>query len=228
MENILYRILNIAQTYPEFAREVTTVLRWVFVVLAAYILLLSIFSLLTTRCTPEIWGYFLVENGGNYPITHWENVIGRSRSADINIPVRTISGNHAILARRDDTKWILKSLSETSDTVVNGYKLIPGRRYLINTGDEIVAGGVHCTVAPASIDPSIAPDVTPSHLKKRPAAVQTAKTRMSFVQFVLSGMPGFRDSSIFSVPVPFFIRPVRNRYLNSGGQQVKIMRSLST
>ena len=154
MENILYRILNIAQTYPELAREVTTVLRWVFVVLAAYILLLSIFSLLTTRCTPEIWGYFLVENGGNYPITHWENVIGRSRSADINIPVRTISGNHAILARRDDTKWILKSLSETSDTVVNGYKLIPGRRYLINTGDEIVAGGVHCTVAPASIEES--------------------------------------------------------------------------
>ena len=154
MENILYKILNIAQTYPDLARDVTTVLRWVFVVLAAYILLISIFSLLTTRCTPEIWGYFLVENGGNYPITHWENVIGRSKSADINIPVRTISGNHAILGRREETKWILKSLSENSDTVVNGYKLIPGRRYLINTGDEIVMGGVHCTVAPASVEES--------------------------------------------------------------------------
>ena len=111
MENILYKILNIAQTYPDLARDVTTVLRWVFVVLAAYILLISIFSLLTTRCTPEIWGYFLVENGGNYPITHWENVIGRSKSSDINIPVRTTSGNHAILPRREQTKWILKSLS---------------------------------------------------------------------------------------------------------------------
>lgn len=154
MENILYKLLNIAQTYPEVAKDVTTVLRWVFVVLAAYILLVSIFSLLTTRCTPEIWGYFLVEDGGNYPITHWENVIGRSRSADINIPVKTISNTHAILNRRDDHKWILKCLSENSITAVNGYKLEPGRRYLINTGDEVVMGGVHCTVAPASVEES--------------------------------------------------------------------------
>ena len=154
MENILYKIVNITQTYPELARELTTVLRWVFVVLAAYILLVSIFSLLTTRCTPEIWGYFLVENGGNFPITHWENVIGRSRSSDINIPVRTISNNHAILNRRDEKKWIFKSLSENSTSVVNGYKLEPGKRYLINTGDEIVMGGVHCTVAPASVEES--------------------------------------------------------------------------
>ena len=154
MENILYKFINITQTYPELARELTTVLRWVFVVLAAYILLVSIFSLLTTRCTPEIWGYFLVENGGNYPITHWENVIGRSRSSDINIPVRTISNNHAILNRQDEKKWIFKSLSENSTSVVNGYKLEPNKRYLINTGDEIVMGGVHCTVAPASVEES--------------------------------------------------------------------------
>ena len=154
MENILYKLVNITQTYPELAKELTTVLRWVFVVLAAYILLVSIFSLLTTRCTPEIWGYFLVENGGNFPITHWENVIGRSRSSDINIPVRTISNNHAILNRRDEQKWIFKSLSENSTSVVNGYKLEPGKRYLINTGDEIVMGGVHCTVAPASVEES--------------------------------------------------------------------------
>ena len=126
MENLLYKLLNIAQTYPELAKEVTTVLRWVFVVLAAYILLVSIFSLLTTRCTPEIWGFFLVENGGNFPITHWENVIGRSRSADINIPVKTVSNNHAILNRRDDNKWIIKVLSESSTTAVNGYELQHG------------------------------------------------------------------------------------------------------
>ena len=154
MENLLYKLLNIAQTYPELAKEVTTVLRWVFVVLAAYILLVSIFSLLTTRCTPEIWGFFLVENGGNFPITHWENVIGRSRSADINIPVKTVSNNHAILNRRDDNKWIIKVLSESSTTAVNGYELQHGRRYQISTGDEIVMGGVHCTVAPSSVEES--------------------------------------------------------------------------
>ena len=61
-------------------------------VLAAYILLISIVSLLSTRATPEIWGYFMVEDGGNFPITHWENVIGRSKSADIRIPLREVLG----------------------------------------------------------------------------------------------------------------------------------------
>ena len=154
MESLLYRLLNFAETYPEIARDMTTVLRWIFVVLAAYILLVSIISLLTTRCTPEIWGYFLVENGGNYPITHWENVIGRSRSADINIPVRTLSNNQAILNRQDENKWIFKDLGSHNGSVVNGYKLKPGKRYLISTGDEIVLGGVHCTVAPASVEES--------------------------------------------------------------------------
>jgi len=130
MENILYKILNIAETYPDLATEMTTCMRWIFAVLAAYILLVSIFSLLTTRCTPEIWGYFLVENGGNYPITHWENVIGRSRSADINIPLRTMSNNHVILNRRDENKWILKDLGSHNGTVVNGFKLCQARDIL--------------------------------------------------------------------------------------------------
>ena len=128
MESILYRLVNLAETYPEIAKEMTTVMRWFFVVLAAYILLVSIISLLTTRCTPEIWGYFLVENGGNYPITHWENVVGRSRSADINIPLRTMSNNHAIINRRDEGKWIIKDLGSHNGTVVNGFKLVPNKR----------------------------------------------------------------------------------------------------
>lgn len=122
--------------------------------LAAYILLISIVSLLSTRCTPEIWGYFLVEDGGNYPITHWENVIGRSRSADINIPLKTMSGNHAILSRKSEDKWVIKDLGSRNGTVVNGFPLEPGRRYLVSPGDEIVMGGVHSTVAPASLEES--------------------------------------------------------------------------
>ncbi|MBQ6314121.1 MAG: FtsW/RodA/SpoVE family cell cycle protein [Mogibacterium sp.] len=129
-------------------------MRWLFVVLAAYILLISIVSLLSTRCTPEIWGYFLVEDGGNYPITHWENVIGRSRSADINIPLKTMSGNHAILSRKSEDKWVIKDLGSRNGTVVNGFPLEPGRRYLVSPGDEIVMGGVHSTVAPASLEES--------------------------------------------------------------------------
>lgn len=121
-------------------------------VLAAYILLIAIVSLLTTRATPEIWGYYMVEDGGNFPITHWENVIGRSRSADINIPLTTVSNNHALLIRRDEDKWMIKDLGSKNGTKVNGFMLDPQKRYIINPGDRIDMGGVIATITPPSIE----------------------------------------------------------------------------
>ena len=100
ISGLIESILNFSAEHPELATGMTTVFRWIFVVLAAYILLISIVSLLSTRATPEIWGYYMVEGGANYPITHWENVIGRSRSTDLNVPVHTVSNNHALLVRR--------------------------------------------------------------------------------------------------------------------------------
>ena len=121
-------------------------------VLAAYILLIAIVSLLTTRATPEIWGYYMVEEGGGFPITHWENVIGRSRSADINIPLTTVSNNHALLIRRDEDKWMVKDLGSQNGTKVNGYRLDPDKRYIISPGDQIDMGGVISTITPPSIE----------------------------------------------------------------------------
>ena len=114
--------------HPELATEITTVFRWVFVVLAAYILLISIVSLLSTRATPEIWGYYMVEGGGNFPITHWENVIGRSKTADLQIPLSTVSNNHALLIRKDEEKWVFRDLDSAAGSEINGYKLEPGLR----------------------------------------------------------------------------------------------------
>ena len=131
---------------------ITTVFRWIFVVLAAYILLISIVSLLTTRATPEIWGYFMVEDGGNFPITHWENVIGRSRSADLNIPLATVSNNQALLTRYDEEHWVYKDLDSKNGSFVNGRQLDPSKKYLIEPGDEIVTGGVYSTVTPPSLE----------------------------------------------------------------------------
>lgn len=152
IETLLNEILNFSAENPELAVHITTVFRWVFVVLAAYILLISIVSLLTTRATPEIWGYFLVEEGGNFPLTHWENVIGRSRSADVNIPLMTVSNNHALLIRRDEDKWMIKDLGSKNGTKVNGYRLDPQKRYIISPGDTIDMGGVEATITPPSIE----------------------------------------------------------------------------
>lgn len=130
----------------------TTVFRWIFVVLAAYILLIAIVSLLSTRATPEIWGYYLVEGGGNFPITHWENVIGRSKSTDLNVPLTTISNNHALLIRHGEDKWVIKDLGSSNGTKVNDFKLDPQKRYYVELGDSIEMGGVKSTVAPPSLE----------------------------------------------------------------------------
>ena len=172
----------------------TTVFRWIFVVLAAYILLIAIVSLLTTRATPEIWGYCIVEDGGSFPITHWENVIGRSRSADINIPLTTVSNNHALLIRRDEDRWMIKDLGSQNGTKVNGYRLDPDKRYIITPGDKIDLGGVICSITPPSIEET-RNNRFMRRLDKEPVApwkilvAITAFQLMTIVQLVL----GMRD-----------------------------------
>lgn len=185
---------------------ITTVFRWIFVVLAAYILLISIVSLLTTRATPEIWGYYMVDGGGSFPITHWENVIGRSKSADLNIPLATVSNNHAILSRYDDEKWTLKDLGSHNGSFVNGRQLDPSKRYLIGPGDEIVMGGVYSTVTPPSLEETHNNEVM-RRMDKEPVApwkillAITLFQAMTIVQLVLGMGEEITVSAIASIAI---------------------------
>ena len=38
--------------------------------------------LLGNREAPEVWGFVSLSNGARYDLTHWENMVGRMRSAD--------------------------------------------------------------------------------------------------------------------------------------------------
>ena len=204
IESVITQILNFAETHPELAVHITTVFRWVFVVLAAYILLIAIVSLLTTRATPEIWGYYMVEDGGNFPITHWENVVGRSRSADINIPLTTVSNNHALLIRRDEDKWMIKDLGSKNGTKVNGYRLDPAKRYIIEPGDQIDMGGVIATITPPSIEET-RNNRYMRRLDKEPVApwkiliAITAFQLMTIVQLVLSLGEEMTGAAVLSI-----------------------------
>ena len=206
IETLINEILNFSGNNPELAIHITTVFRWIFVVLAAYILLISIVSLLSTRATPEIWGYFMVEDGGGYPITHWENVIGRSKSTDIRIPLRTISNNHALLVRRSEDKWMIKDLGSGSGTMVNGFKLDPDKRYTINPGDVIEMGGTKSTITPPSIEET-RNNRYMRRLDKEPVApwkillAITAFQLMTIVQLVLSMGAEIKASALISIVV---------------------------
>ena len=107
LNNLFLSILTLAETYPVPAKYITTSLRWIFLFLAVYILLTSIISLLSTRATPEVWGYLIQDEGGSLPITHWESIIGRSGSADLQVKNDTVSKTQAALVRRANGTWIL-------------------------------------------------------------------------------------------------------------------------
>lgn len=203
---IINTILNISETLPEVTKGLTTIFRWVFVVLAIYILLGAIISLLRTRTTPEVWGYFIVEDGGSFPITHWENVIGRSGSCDLMIPLKLISKNQAILLKQDDGRWMIKDLGSTNGTIVNNYVLEPNKRYLINFGDEIIMGGVHCTLAAPSLEETAnnslmrSDDIQPVAPWKIMLAI-TIFQFLTVVQLIFSVGTDLTFGSIISLPL---------------------------
>ena len=61
----------------------TSIVRFVFPILALLILIRTIRSLLTVPCLPEVWAYLTLPNGAQEPLTHWENILGRGGNSDV-------------------------------------------------------------------------------------------------------------------------------------------------
>ena len=76
--------------------------RLLFPVLSALILVRAIRSLLRIPHTPEVWAQLSLPNGSGIPLTHWENILGRSKSADVLLNYPSISRQHAALCRGED------------------------------------------------------------------------------------------------------------------------------
>lgn len=77
-------------------------------------------SMLTFRKQPEIWAWLNIAGEATVPITHWENMIGRAKSADIVINLPTISRSHAVLTRYDDDSWTISDVGSRGGVSVNG------------------------------------------------------------------------------------------------------------
>ena len=131
----------------------TYILRWIFVALAIYIVFACTYSLFATKSAPEIWGYFNIVDGEKIPITHWENVIGRNKSADIRIDNDTLSKDHALLTRKGNGKWLIKDLNSHNGVRVNGE---PIKEATITSEDSITIGDTFTSVE------DIIPEAQPS------------------------------------------------------------------
>lgn len=110
----------------------TAGVRWIFVILALYILIRSIRSLLQTKNPSEVWAYmnmrvFRTDGEGipveteemSVPVTHWESVIGRDKNCDISIEDPALSRNHGILMRDTRGEWTYRDLGSKNGTLIN-------------------------------------------------------------------------------------------------------------
>lgn len=125
---------------------VTTFLRYLFPVLAVVILLRCAISLLRFRKEPEIWGHIAFEDGSRLPVTHWENIIGRTRRSDIQMNFDNIYKQHAVLTRYDDGSWTIGDVGGRGGIAVNG-ETITGLTE-IGYGDLIDLNGLEVTLVP--------------------------------------------------------------------------------
>ncbi len=124
-----------------------SILRYVAPVLAAILLFRCIKPLVTFRREPEIWAWLCLQDGTKLPITHWENVIGRSKRSDIVIDFPTVSRTHGVLTRYDDGSWTITDTDSSDGILVNGKKV---RIQALQSEDVIAIGGIEMTLQPIS------------------------------------------------------------------------------
>ncbi len=137
------------QLFQKFAASFTddyiAALRYICPVLIFVLLWRCFKPLLTFRREPEIWAWLTMPGGEKVPVTHWENVIGRSKSSDIMVDVPTVSRNHAVLTRYDDGSWTISDANSKTGTYVN-HKKIDIRA--LRGGETITIGGVDMVMSP--------------------------------------------------------------------------------
>jgi len=122
-------------------------LRWIAPVLAAILLFRCVIPLISFRREPEIWAWLCLSDGTKLPITHWENVIGRSKRSDIVIDFPTVSRSHGVLTRYDDGSWTITDSDSSGGILVNG-KQVSIRA--LQPEDVLSIGGIEMTLQPIS------------------------------------------------------------------------------
>ncbi len=130
--NLVEKITETLKDVSFGADTISIILRPVFVILALYIFIRCIRSLIRVKNPAEVWAYLKVkryredENGNivpfsetSEPLTHWENVVGRARSCDICADDKNLSRNHGLLIRDEEGQWTFRDLGSKNGTWLN-------------------------------------------------------------------------------------------------------------
>ena len=172
MQELPAQAVSWLAAHPAAVEWYTAVVRLVLPVLSALILLRAVRSLLRVPHTPEVWGQLSLPNGSGLPLTHWENILGRSKSADIQLNYPSISRQHAALCRGEDGGWTLYDLGSKGGTAVNGRPVTD--RASVKLGDTITLGGVPLVFLPQTVGAQ-------EELEKKRQAERPAAMGLSFL-----------------------------------------------
>ena len=77
---------------PTFVDVYIAMLRYIIPAISLLLLFRCIKPLISFRREPEIWAWLHLSPKKKIPITHWENVIGRSKRSDIVIDFQRFPG----------------------------------------------------------------------------------------------------------------------------------------
>ena len=104
--------------------------------LALWVLLRCVRSMLQERSEPELWATLDFSDGTKAPVRHWESLVGSAKSCDVVIPRRSVGRVHAALIRSDRGQWRLCDLGSDGGTAV-GAKRDEGAGLELRDGDTL-------------------------------------------------------------------------------------------
>jgi len=141
----IYEFLSGAN--PVYVKVYLGVLRYAAPVLVLILLCRCLKPLMTYKREPEIWAWLEQTDGIRHPLTHWENIIGRSKSSDVYLDLATVSRNHAVLTRYDDGSWTIADAHSKGGVFVNGNAV---QICALEPEDVINLGGLEMKLVPIS------------------------------------------------------------------------------
>ena len=190
------------ERWPMAGQWYMAFIRFVFPVLAILIVFWAVRSLLRIPHTPETWGQLSLPNGTPILLTHWENIIGRSKNADVYLNYPSISRQHAALCRGEDEDWTVYDLDSKGGTLVNG-RPVEGSAP-VKLGDTITLGGVPLVFLPQTV--AEREELEEKRRAERPAAIWPSFLWLTVFQVLacLQLLVAMGTEATAAVPMAFF------------------------
>jgi len=128
-------------------------------------------------------------------------VIGRSRSADVQLPHAAVSARHAII-REQDSGYALVDEGSTNGTRINEIRVVAGRPKSLRNHDLVDLGGYRLTIdISAAVAQSISARLTTDYAR-RILAEQLALDDDRGIDAELSALQSGPDQRVDLLPIP--------------------------